>query len=42
MPHGEIGQILGIPEGTARRRMHTALGMLRQEMGVQVAKKERR
>ena len=34
LPYDEIGEILGIPEGTARSRMHNALERLREQMGV--------
>ena len=34
LPYGEIGEILGIPEGTARSRMNTALNVLRGRMGM--------
>lgn len=34
LPYGEIGEILGIPEGTARSRMNTALNLLRDRMGI--------
>lgn len=34
LPYGEIAEILGIPEGTARSRMNTAVNMLREWMGV--------
>jgi RNA polymerase sigma factor (sigma-70 family) len=34
LPYAEIGGILGIPEGTARRRMHEALEGLREMLGV--------
>lgn len=30
MAYGEIAELLGIPEGTARRRMHTAVQLLRE------------
>jgi RNA polymerase sigma factor (sigma-70 family) len=42
MPYGEIAEILGIPEGTARSRMHTAVGALRRQMGLRTAKKEKK
>ena len=29
-PYGEIAELLAIPEGTARRRMHDAIGLLRE------------
>lgn len=34
LPYGEIGNLLGIPEGTARSRMHTALNLLKERMGM--------
>lgn len=34
LPYGEIGDILGIPEGTARSRMHNAIASLRERLGV--------
>lgn len=34
MPYGDIADVLGIPEGTARRRMHEALAVLREKMGL--------
>jgi RNA polymerase sigma-70 factor (ECF subfamily) len=34
MDYGEIAEILGIPEGTARSRMHNAVRILRDRMGV--------
>jgi RNA polymerase sigma factor (sigma-70 family) len=33
MSYREIGGLLGIPEGTARRRMHNALQQLREQSG---------
>lgn len=46
MPYGEISEVLGIPVGTARRRMHTALNILRAKLGMaglqQAKKKEER
>ncbi len=46
MSYGEIGIMLGIPEGTARSRMHGALQILRADAGIQPtennAKKEKR
>jgi len=35
MPYGEIAEVLGIPEGTARSRMHYALKTLREQLGLQ-------
>lgn len=34
LSYAEIGEILGIPDGTARSRMHGALAALRQQLGV--------
>lgn len=34
LPYGEIGDILGIPDGTARSRMHNAVASLRERLGV--------
>jgi RNA polymerase sigma-70 factor (ECF subfamily) len=34
MSYGEIAETLGIPEGTARSRMHHALVLLRDKMGI--------
>ena len=34
LSYDEIGEILGIPEGTARSRMHSALERLREQLGV--------
>jgi RNA polymerase sigma-70 factor, ECF subfamily len=34
LPYGEIGEILGIAEGTARSRMHNAIASLRDRLGV--------
>jgi RNA polymerase sigma-70 factor (ECF subfamily) len=41
MPYGEIGDILGIPEGTARRRMHDAIASLRARLGVTIPESEK-
>ncbi|MGD1047900.1 MAG: RNA polymerase sigma factor [Candidatus Krumholzibacteriaceae bacterium] len=43
LAYGEIGEILGIPEGTARSRMHNAIANLRERLGVAnpESKKER-
>ncbi|MEJ2722085.1 MAG: sigma-70 family RNA polymerase sigma factor [bacterium] len=38
----EIAELLGIPEGTARSRMHNAIGLLRQELGVSEPKREKK
>jgi len=35
MPYGEIGEVLGIPEGTARSRMHSAVRILREKIGLE-------
>jgi RNA polymerase sigma-70 factor (ECF subfamily) len=40
LPYGEIAEILDIPEGTARSRMHTALNLLRQNAGLSESNKE--
>jgi RNA polymerase sigma-70 factor (ECF subfamily) len=42
MPYAQIAEMLGIPEGTARSRMHTAIEALRRRMGVEVPNKERK
>jgi RNA polymerase sigma-70 factor (ECF subfamily) len=34
LAYGEIGEILGIPEGTARSRMHNAITSLREQLGL--------
>lgn len=34
LAYGDIGDILGIPEGTARSRMHNAIANLRERLGV--------
>ena len=34
LPYGEIGEILSIPEGTARSRMHNAIASLRERLGL--------
>lgn len=39
MSYGEIGEFLGIPEGTARSRMHNAIRMLRVQAGINSAAK---
>jgi RNA polymerase sigma-70 factor (ECF subfamily) len=41
MPYAEIGETLGIPEGTARSRMHNAIGLLRDKLGIRVSKEEK-
>lgn len=40
MPYSEIGEITGIPEGTARRRMHQALNRIRTTLGLAGEKEE--
>jgi RNA polymerase sigma-70 factor (ECF subfamily) len=40
MSYGEIAELLGIPDGTARSRMHNALGMLKRQIGLPDAKKK--
>lgn len=40
LPYCEIADMLGIPEGTARSRMHTALNVLRRTIGLRQSKKE--
>ncbi len=42
MTFGEIAEILGIPEGTARSRMHNALGILRAEIGLKISSQVKR
>jgi RNA polymerase sigma-70 factor (ECF subfamily) len=42
LSYGEIAEVLGIPEGTARSRMHTAVTTLRGKLGVKNSKKERK
>lgn len=42
MSHGEIAEVLGIPEGTARSRLYNALSMLRGKLGLTKSKKEKR
>ncbi|MCK5407275.1 MAG: hypothetical protein KAJ37_07470, partial [Candidatus Krumholzibacteria bacterium] len=34
MSYGEIAEMLGIPEGTARSRMHNAVKILRDRSGI--------
>lgn len=36
MSYGEIAELLGIPEGTARSRMHNAVKTLKSKMGLQL------
>jgi RNA polymerase sigma factor (sigma-70 family) len=40
MPYGEIAEILGIAEGTARSRMHNAVRLLREQLAAQTQRKE--
>jgi RNA polymerase sigma-70 factor (ECF subfamily) len=40
LPYGDIAAILDIPEGTARSRMHTALNLLKQNVGLNESNKE--
>lgn len=40
MPFGEIAEMLGIPEGTARSRMHHALRILRDKAGIPISRRE--
>lgn len=40
MPFGEIAEMLGIPEGTARSRMHHALKILREKAGIPLSRRE--
>ena len=42
MTFGEIAGILGIPEGTARSRMHNAVGILRAEIGLKLTSQMKR
>lgn len=37
LPYGEIAEMLGIPEGTARSRMHYAVKVLREKVGARRA-----
>jgi RNA polymerase sigma-70 factor (ECF subfamily) len=41
MPYGEIGELLGIPEGTARSRMHNAIATLRERLGMNTPQSEK-
>jgi RNA polymerase sigma factor (sigma-70 family) len=41
LPYDEIGEALGIPEGTARSRMHNALERLREQLGIADHKSEK-
>jgi RNA polymerase sigma-70 factor (ECF subfamily) len=40
LPFAEIAEVLGIPEGTARRRMHTAVQTLRSQIDPLIGRKE--
>ena len=40
MSYGEISDVLGIPEGTARSRMHNAVRILREKSGMAADRKE--
>ena len=40
MSYREIAEFLGIPDGTARSRMHNALGILRRQIGLPEARKK--
>ena len=40
MPYGEIAEVLGIPEGTARSRMHHAVRILREKVGILISRRE--
>jgi RNA polymerase sigma-70 factor (ECF subfamily) len=40
MPYPEISEMTGIPEGTARRRMHDALNLLRKMLGLEQEQEE--
>jgi RNA polymerase sigma-70 factor (ECF subfamily) len=42
MSYGEIAEVLGIPEGTARRRMFSAVGTLREYLGTNESKRSER
>lgn len=42
MSYGEVAELLGIPEGTARSRMHAAVASLRAQIGGVRSKKETR
>lgn len=42
MSYGEIAEVLGIPEGTARSRMHNAVRVLRDKIGMPDSNKERK
>jgi RNA polymerase sigma-70 factor (ECF subfamily) len=42
MSYGEIAEVLGIPEGTARRRMFNAVDTLREYIGVNDRKRSER
>jgi RNA polymerase sigma-70 factor (ECF subfamily) len=40
MSYGEIGELLGIPDGTARSRMHNALAILKTQIGLPESRKK--
>lgn len=40
MPYQQIAEITGVPEGTARRRMHEALNQLRKMLGLEQEQEE--
>lgn len=42
LPYGEIAEILDIPEGTARSRMHNAIKELREKTGVRIKSRDAR
>ncbi|UCG53354.1 MAG: RNA polymerase sigma factor [Candidatus Latescibacterota bacterium] len=42
MPYGDIAEVLGIPEGTARSRMFNAVKILKGELGGSHKKRERK
>ena len=42
MPYGELAEVLGIPEGTARTRMHNAVRKLREQLQLLAAEKGKR
>jgi RNA polymerase sigma-70 factor (ECF subfamily) len=41
LSYSEIGKILGIPEGTARSRMHNAIASLKEILGVEKSQSEK-
>lgn len=42
MSYGDIAEVLGIPEGTARSRMHNAIEMLRERAGLNRAMRRKK